>query len=173
MPGNDVSPSPDTVRLTKAFNFDRTGKLFASLELVEKYKPFIPVQHSRLMAAWREKRHSGALVELHFMLIATMRVRDGFRLAAPIVPGLGDHLGTIDLAPYKRARDHFEHIDDRLYGSRRGALKAIDGRTRHYGLLAASVEFGWSDEKIDISDGFLTTIITYFDEADAIIDRCL
>ncbi|WP_189402118.1 hypothetical protein, partial [Mesorhizobium sp. M2E.F.Ca.ET.154.01.1.1] len=103
---------------------DPTGQLHDGLGLVDKYLEAVERQHALIFDAWRQKRYKRALVELHFFLIAIDRVKDGIVLASNVLGAeMVRHVGTLDLSGYKRARDHFEHIEDRLYGSRKNALK--------------------------------------------------
>lgn len=157
---------------------DPTGQLHDGLGLVNKYLEAAQRQHALIFDAWRQKRYERALVELHFFLIAVDRVKDGIALASKTLDAeMAGHLAALDLSGYKRARDHFEHIEDRLYGSRKNALKKIQEngseRTIHYGLSAKDKTFRWSDQTIDISDAFLERFLSWATEAVAIADRSI
>ncbi|PBB35351.1 hypothetical protein [Mesorhizobium sp. WSM3868] len=168
----------ETEKLFAHLTADPTGQLHDGLRLVDKYLEAVQRQHALIFEAWRQKRYERALVELHFFLIAIDRVKDGIVLASSALgTEMADHWGAWDLSGYKRARDHFEHIEDRLYGSRKNALKRNQEygteRTIHYGLSAGDKSFRWSDQKIDISEGFLTRFLSWATEAKAIADRSI
>ena len=109
------------------------------------------------------------------MLIAVDRVRDGLSLAAAVVgEDLQRYLGSRDFGAYQDARNHFEHIDDRVHISKRNAPKPTlkDGvmRTVHYGLDAETQEFVFGDRRIDISRRFVDEFENYVGLAKGIVD---
>lgn len=168
----------ETENLFAYLTADPTGQLYEGLGLVEKYLEAVERQHALILDAWRQKRHERALVELHFFLIAIDRVKDGFVLACHVLGAdMASYMEGLDLSGYKRARDHFEHIEDKLYGSRRNALKKIEEagneRTIHYGLSGGDKSFRWSNEKIDISEGFLNKFLAWATEGKAIAGRSI
>ncbi|AZO15451.1 hypothetical protein EJ069_12405 [Mesorhizobium sp. M2A.F.Ca.ET.043.05.1.1] len=168
----------ETEQLLAYLTADPTGQLHDGLGLVDRYLEAVERQHALMFDAWRQKRYKRALVELHFFLIAIDRVKDGIVLASNVLgTEMASHVGALDLSAYKRARDHFEHIEDRLYGSRKNALKKIEEagneRTIHYGLSAEDKSFRWSDQKIDVSEEFLSSFLSWAAEAKAIANRSI
>ncbi|PBB27583.1 hypothetical protein CK228_01890 [Mesorhizobium sp. WSM4312] len=157
---------------------DHTGQLHNGIVLVERYLDAAVRQHALMMEAWQAKQPRRALVELHFFLISVDRVKDGIALAAKVLGNkMANHLSALDLTFYKQARDHFEHIDDRLYLSRKNAPKPIEEngfvRTIHFGLSSKDMTFRWSDQRIDISGQFLDVFVAWAKEACAIADQSL
>jgi hypothetical protein len=149
---------------------DPSGRAPHGHELMLKYRGAIARQHGRLFEAWQAGLFTDALTELHFFLISIDRVHDGLTLAAQ---ALGDplaaHVATRDMSDYRDARNHFEHLDDRLFGTKRKSPRPIteNGATRtvHFGLKAGRY-FEWGDKRIDLSTNFLRSYTAYLEHAE-------
>lgn len=154
---------------------DPTGKVGDGMKMVERYLPFVGRQQDFAFQAWRAKRHEEALIELHFMLVAIDRVRDGLTLADVVIGSdLTEHLASRDYRVYQDARNHFEHIDDRVHLSKRNAPRPTlrDGvmRTVHYGLDAETEHFVFGDQRVDISRRTIVDFEAYVAVAKGIVD---
>ena len=139
-----------------------------------RYRAFVARQHASLLDAWTSKDYPRALVELHFALTALNRTCDGLYLADQGLCGLiSGHLATVDWALHRDAQNHFEHIDDRIYGSRRNAPHPIDElgaiQTIHFGLRE-SMEFVWSNHRIDVSTEMVKRFDSYVETAINMVD---
>jgi hypothetical protein len=129
------------------------------LRIVDRYQPTVARQHSLMMEQWRSKDHNRALAELHFMLIAMDAVWRGLRLLAKHTGGnLDARLKSIDWSGYNDAPNHFELLDDRLYGNKKNAPKPVTESTRtiEFGLKGGPPQrFEFGDRSIDVSADFL------------------
>ncbi|RUW22095.1 hypothetical protein [Mesorhizobium sp. M1E.F.Ca.ET.041.01.1.1] len=148
-----------------AFKADPTGKLAHGIELIEKYREALYRQHGLIFDAWRAKDFTQALAQLHFFLISLDRMNDGLAMVAEKVGGaVAAFIATRNFEDYTDARNHFEHLDDRLFGTKRNAPEPIteNGATRllHYGL-SGNQQFAWGKKRIDISDKFLAEYQRY------------
>eukprot|EP01035_Chromulina_nebulosa_P034918 gene34918-46908_t len=140
------------------------------LRIVERYQPAVGRQHGLVLDRWKAKDHNRALAELHFMLIAMDAVYRGLKLTAGIAKGeAAAQVKSVDWAVYNDARNHFEHVDDRLYGSKKNAPEPIvdkqgNNRTIEFGLKAGPPQrFEFGTKSIDISESFLARQQEYVD----------
>jgi len=155
---------------------DPSGELAHGLDLVSKYRGAIDRQHSRMMDAWMAKDHTTALVELHFLLIAMNRINDGLGIVARIKGGeTSDHILSQEFGDYRDARNHFEHLNDRLYGSKKNAPQPIvengTSHTPHFGLRLKEMQFYWGTKTIDISKEFFASYLNYVDCAEHLVSH--
>ncbi|MCA1493671.1 hypothetical protein I6F11_22445 [Ensifer sp. NBAIM29] len=108
------------------------------------------------------------MVELHFFLTAACRIVAFMKLAAERMGGeVKSHIDSGDFSMMKKARDHFEHIDDRLYVTGKNRPRPItEGgapRTVHFGLRAADQHFMFGDKALDVSPTFLAEFLSFVD----------
>lgn len=160
------------------FSIDPSGRVQHGMAYAYQYLPAVRRQRTLVTESLANKHLERALVELHFMLIAVDRIKDGLQLAAQgLGEGLTLHFQSLDLAAHKRARDHFEHIEDRLFGTKKNTPKhVVDGdatKLIHYGFTDGSSSefswggefFRWSDQQIDVSSNFVSRMETWTAEA--------
>src|SRR5262245_50108980 len=99
---------------------DPSGAVADAVRWIPRYRPAVEQRHAAFVAHWRAGQADAALVELHFCLTAACRVVAFMKMAAERLGGEAKSYGDAqDFSMIKRARDHFEHIDDRLYGTRK------------------------------------------------------
>ena len=149
---------------------DPTGKLDHGIDLIEKYREALSREHGLIFAAWRAKDFIQALAQLHFFLISLDRMNDGLTIVAERLGGdVAKFVATINFEDYKDARNHFEHLDDRLFGTKRNAPESItEGdvtRRVHYGLSGKDQQFAWGKKSVDISEKFLAMYLGYVAKA--------
>ena len=138
-------------------------------EWIARYREAAVKQHNRFFQAWQKKEHEIALVELHFFLNCLVCILDFMRI---IGNSIGDEVKAYvdsDTFPdHRDARNHFEHIEDRLYGSKRNAPKEVfdeaNPRTIHFGLKGSEQTFQFGDQSIDVSKAFLKKFLEFIDE---------
>jgi hypothetical protein len=140
---------------------DPSGAAQTASEWIPRYREAAVRQHAAFIATWKRKDYTGALVELHFFLTAACKVIAFMRVAADRFGGdVKAHFDNRDFTGIKQARDHFEHIEDRLYGSKKNRLKSIKDkegeRTIHFGLRSADQHLTFSDRDVDVSEKFAT-----------------
>lgn len=124
---------------TPAAKADPTGELDHGIDLIEKYREALSRQHGLIFVAWGAKDFTQALAQLHFFLISLDRMNDGLKIVAKKLGGdVATFVATRDFEDHRDARNQFEHLDDRLYVSKRHAPEPIteNGATRlvHYRL---------------------------------------
>jgi len=159
-----VAPKEETN--VSLLSIDPTGAVFDGVGWIARYREAAMRQHALFIDAWRQKNHERALVELHFFLISICIVLSGMSL---IGDALGDEIDTYvaskSYEDYRDARNHFEHIDDRLYGTGRNAPDPVydsaNPRTIHFGLVGSPPTFRFGAESIDVSDNFLAEFIGF------------
>jgi hypothetical protein len=161
-------------RFAFVMNLDPTGRVHHGLELVAKYRLAVERQNRLVFDAWTQKDFPRALVELHYFLVAVDRVNDGLKLIADTLEGdVADFIRSKDFGDYRDARNHFEHLDDRPFGTKKNAPQPIteNGTTRniHYGLQAAAKRFNWGAKSIDISKEFVCDFLSYVAKAERMI----
>ncbi|PBB21647.1 hypothetical protein [Mesorhizobium sp. WSM4313] len=145
---------------------DPSGKLDHGIELIEKYREALSRQHDLIFAAWRAKDFPQALAQLHFFFISLDRMNDGLAIVAEMLGGdVAAFAATRNFEDYKDARNHFEHLDDRLFGAGRYAPEPVtegsSTRLVHYGLSGKDKQFAWGKKRVDISDEFLAEYLAY------------
>jgi hypothetical protein len=158
----------------KTATADPTGSLSHGIELVRKYRSALIRQHGLIFAAWRRKEFERTVIETHFFLVALDRMNDGLALISKALGGaVKTAVDAKNFGEYRDARNHFEHLDDRLFGTKRNTPATLteNGATRtiHFGLYKDQT-FGWGAKRIDISGAFLSDFLGY---ADAIVELAL
>ena len=153
---------------------DPTGRAAHALELVRKYRGSVRSQHKLIFERWGARDFHSDLLHTHYLLIGIDRTQDGLELASAALGGtLSDFLPNVDLSDYRDARNHFEHLEDRLFGTKRNAPQSItEGgatRTVHFGLKANPPRFEWGSRQIDISEQFVSMYENYVEAAEALI----
>ncbi len=91
---------------------------------------------------------------------------------------MASYVSGLNYGSYNDARNHFEHLEDRVYGTRKNAPVAISengaSRTVHVGLNPSDQTFNFSDRKIDISqrlvDRFFADIDGFCQKANEIVE---
>ncbi|MFA1623675.1 hypothetical protein ACDY96_12850 [Rhizobium mongolense] len=130
------------------------------------------------MSHWRAGEHDAAMVELHFFLTAACRIVAFMKMAAEHMGGEAKaHIDSRDSSMMKRARDHFEHIEDRLYGTGKNRPRPItEGgatHTVHFGLRAADQHFTFGDKALDVSPTFLAEFLSFVDRFLELVDEAI
>lgn len=147
---------------------DPSGAAGVVSRWVPRYRTASERRHAAFMAHWRAKDHDAALVELHFFLTAACRIVAFMKMAADRMGGeVRSHVDSRDYSLMKDARNHFEHLEDRLYGSGKNRpLPITEGgatRTVHFGLRAADQHFTFGDKALDVSPTFLAEFLSFVD----------
>ncbi|PIR00082.1 MAG: hypothetical protein COV66_08260 [Nitrospinae bacterium CG11_big_fil_rev_8_21_14_0_20_45_15] len=146
------------------------NKLLTTQEHILRYRNSAELQHSRFIQAWRQSNYPQVLIELHFLLVSINLVCNNMKVLSRLIGGDAiTHEGSIDYSLYRDARNHFEHLDDRLFGSKRNAPEPVfDGanpRTIHYGLNVRGGKriFSFGAKEIDVSEKFIKDFLEYVD----------
>lgn len=147
---------------------DPTGAVFDGAGWIAKYREAALRQHALFFDAWVKGDHERALVELHFLLTSVCGVLRNMKLIGTVLgKDINTYVNGQNYEDYWDARHHFEHIEDRVHGSRRNAPQPVfDGansRTIHFGLDGSRQVFRFGAKSIDVSDGFLDEFIGFVD----------
>ncbi|MCK3776686.1 hypothetical protein MZK49_08065 [Ensifer sesbaniae] len=147
---------------------DPSGAVADAERWIPRYRPATAERHAAFMDRWSAGEHDAALVELHFFLTAACRIVAFMKMAADRMGGeVKSHVDSRDFILMKDARNHFEHIEDRLYGSGKNRpLPTTEGgatRTVHFGFRAADQHFLFGDEALDVSPTFLHEFLSFVD----------
>ncbi|MBP2238777.1 hypothetical protein J2Z31_005318 [Sinorhizobium kostiense] len=154
---------------------DPTGAVADALRWIPRYRAATEQRHAAFMSRWSAGEIDSALVELHFFLTAACRIVAFMKMAADRLGGEAkSHVDSCDFKVMKKARNHFEHIDDQLYGTGKNRPRPIteDGVTRtvHFGLRAADQHMTFGDEALDVSCTYLTVFLSFVDRFLAVVD---
>jgi len=157
---------------------DPTGVADQVSRWVPRYREAAAKRHGEFISAWKSGYPDQALVELHFFLISVSRIVAFMKMAADRLGGdVKAHVDSRDFAPQKQARDHFEHIEDRLYGGQRSRVLPIteggSERTVHFGLRSTDQHFTFSDKAIDTSENFLRDFLSFVTRFEALVEEAV
>lgn len=138
---------------------------------IESYVNAIPVQHGRVFEAWRMGDFHALKFETHFLLTAICVIDRQIIQMRPVTERLG--LTKVETQPYVDARNHFEHLEDRLFGNSKRARNHRPKRTQadggnlktvHYGFDPNGPSLKFGDRSVEISkvaiDGLTTSILS-------------
>ncbi|WP_349434293.1 hypothetical protein [Pararhizobium sp. A13] len=147
---------------------DPSGAVADAFRWVPRYRVATKQRHAAFMSHWSAGEHDAALVELHFFLTAACRIVAFMKMASDRMGGeVKSHVESRDFISMKDARNHFEHIEDRLYGSGKNRpLPITDGgavHTVHFGLRGADQRFLFGDKALDVSPTFLAEFLSFVD----------
>lgn len=154
---------------------DPTGAAADVSRWVPRYRTAAERRHAAFMSHWSAKEHDAALVELHFFLTAACRIAAFMKMAADRMGGeVKSHVDSRDFSLMKDARNHFEHIEDRLYGSKKNyLLPTTEGggtRTVHFGLRGSDQHFTFGNKALDVSTTFLTDFLSFVDRFQELVN---
>jgi hypothetical protein len=168
-------------RLTLVDMIDQTGASAGALKWMPRYRKLAVRQHEFFMSAWREKCYADALVELHLFITCVDRALEWMiRSAKAIGSPITDLMNSLDVSDLQDARNHFEHLDDRLFGSKMNAPKPVQeagagAHIIHVGLRAADQHLFYGDRDVDVSENFLRAFVSlaerYEAEFDALVEK--
>lgn len=155
---------------------DPSGAVADAVKWIPRYRPAAEQRHAAFMAHWRAGEFDSALVELHFCLTAACRIVAFIKMAAERIGGEAkSYVEARDFSMMKKARDHFEHIDDRLYGTGKNRPRPIaeggGARIVHFGLRAADQHLTFGDKALDASSTFLAEFLSFVDRFLELIDE--
>ncbi|WP_085034896.1 hypothetical protein [Ensifer aridi] len=157
---------------------DPSGAVADASRWVARYRGATEQRHAAFMSHWRAGEHDAALVELHFCLTAACRIVAFMKVAADRMGGEAkSHVDSRDFSLMKDARNHFEHIEDRLYGSEKNRPLAITEsgvtRTVHLGLRGSDQHFTFGDKALDVSPAFVTEFLSFVDRFLELVDAAV
>ena len=144
------------------------------LKWIKRYNEAAKRQHTLFFEAWEANEHELALTELHFCLTSVCFVLRAMEKVGDMMGGeVAAYIGKENFEDYFDARNHFEHIEDRLHGSQRNRPQPIseNGHTRtiHFGLDASNMTFQFGEKSIDVSDRLLSKFAEFIDELEPLV----
>ena len=156
----------------KLLDLDPAGQAFQGMGIVQRYCKVVGRQQQLIFST---RDYDIALANLHFFLIAIDRVADGL---AEVGKALGGDIELLvasrNFDDYRDARNHFEHLEDRLFGTKRNAPQPIteNGATRtvHFGLYPSAKQFRWGAKIVDISDTVVIDLLAHVRSVVALIE---
>ncbi|OCP03940.1 MULTISPECIES: hypothetical protein [unclassified Ensifer] len=118
---------------------DPSGAVAEAVRWIPRYRPAVEQRHAAIMSHWMAGEHDAALVELHFCMTAASRIVAFINVTAKHIEGeVKTHVSSRDFCLLVDARNHFEHAEDRLYGSGRNRPQPITeggvARTVHFSI---------------------------------------